>query len=40
MLLLLHTKMKSMRVELKLLLDLGGGEGEREGEREGGRNKG
>ena len=36
MLLLLHTKMKSMRVELKLLLDLGGGGG---GERggEGGR---
>ena len=32
--------MKSMRVELMLLLDLGGGEGEREGEREGGRNKG
>ena len=40
MLLLLHTKMKSMRVELKLLLAFGGGEGEREGEREGGRNKG
>ena len=39
MLLLLHTKMKSMRVELKLLLDLGG-EGARVGEWEGGRNKG